>query len=356
MGDRIMTKRATIERQRTTIARARELRSAGRRAEAAAVLEERIRGGDWGRAALWSELQSLMTGPDDYAAIQELWLASPRSVHRNPAILRPVARAASIAEHHEEARALLRAAILARAAHRRSPRGVAGRMKRSVSRRVASRRSPPRSFEANAREALLELDELLAELDVRVFLVAGTVLGHVRSSSVIPWDKDIDVGVFREDVDIPRLEERVERAPRFNVRRLDLTTDRLRIDHVNGAKIDVFPHYLDVDGRVWHDGAATRWWNRPFELTQVEFLGVQQWIPDPAETYLTDSYGDWRTPDPTFDARLDAPNVEVTDQAYFDTLLYFGLLDAVTKRNRTKQERFARLLKELGEGDWVDRV
>ena len=88
----------------------------------------------------------------------------------------------------------------------------------------------------------------------------------------------------------------------------------------------------------------------------MEFLGRPQLVPDPPEQYLDENYGDWRTPNPNFDARMDTPNVEITDQAYFDTLLYFSLLDAIGKGNEVKQERYIRLLRDLGEGDWLNRL
>jgi hypothetical protein len=342
--------------EQTTIQRSRAARSVGDLDRAIEILEDELRSGSWDVARLWTERLSLMASVDDYDRIRDLWLASPKRVHRNPAILRPVARAASVAGRHAEARALLRAAILSRAAHRRSPRGVAGRARRAARARLRARSGAPVSFEGKAAVALADLDELLDDLGVRVFLISGTLLGHIRSAGFIPWDKDIDVGVFRDEVDVAELERVVDGDPRFNVRRLDLTSDRLRINHVTGTMIDVFPHYLEDDGKVWHDGTATRWWNSPFELTEVEFLGQPTLVPDPPERYLDENYGDWRTPDPTFDARLDAPNVQVTDQGYFDTLLYFSLLDAVTKRDRRKALRFARLLRRLGEGEWLRRT
>jgi hypothetical protein len=345
-----------VAEELTPITRSRAARADGDLDRAIEILDDELRAGAWDVSRLWTERLSLMTSVDDYDRIRALWLASPKRVHRNPAILRPVARAASVAGAHAEARALLRASILARVSHRRSPRGVAGRAKRAAQARLRAATGQPVSFEGKAAIALADLDELLAPLGARVFLISGTLLGHLRDAGFIPWDKDIDVGVFRDEVDIAELERVVDGDPRFNVRRLDLTSDRLRVNHVTGTMIDVFPHYLEDDGKVWHDGTATRWWNSPFELTEVSFLGQPRLVPDPPERYLDENYGDWRTPDPTFDARLDAPNVQVTDQGYFDTLLYFSLLDAVTKRDRRKALRFARLLRQLGEGEWLRRT
>jgi hypothetical protein len=37
-------------------------------------------------------------------------------------------------------------------------------------------------------------------------------------------------------------------------------------------------------------------------------------------------------------------------------LLYFALLDAVTKRNQVKIDRYTGLLRALGEGEWLERL
>jgi hypothetical protein len=193
-------------------------------------------------------------------------------------------------------------------------------------------------------------------LGVRAFLISGTLLGYVRDGAVIAWDKDIDVGVFSDETDLEAMDAAFE-ASMFQVRRIDFTSTRLRVQHVDGVAIDIFPHYWDGDARLfWHDGAATRWWNTPFGLTRTAFLGVDSWIPDDPERYLDENYGPWRTPDPHFDARLDAPNVEVTDEEYLTTLTYFSLLDALSAGNRRKLARYRTLLHRRGEGEWLDRL
>lgn len=55
---------------------------------------------------------------------------------------------------------------------------------------------------------IIELDMLKVviriceELHLRYYLVCGSVLGAVKYSGFIPWDDDVDVGLFREDYDI----------------------------------------------------------------------------------------------------------------------------------------------------------
>jgi len=338
--------------------KARQLRADGDRVAAEQHLVTAIRSGLWRYARLWTELRSMMETPADYAAIRKLWWASPRGAHGVIPLITTIARAAAAAGEHEEARALVRKATVLQAMRGKRLRTRLSRVKSSALTQVRSAKptEDTGSFENRAAVALKELNSRFADLGVRGFLISGTLLGYARNSGFISWDKDIDMGFFTAEKTAADLVASFEGAAEFNVQRLDFNSERLRVNHTNGMMIDLFPHYEGEDGRIWHDGTATRWWNSPFELTTAEFLGQQQYIPDPPERYLDENYGNWRVPDPHFDARIDAPNAEVTDQAFLDTLNYFSLLDGVGKHDQTKIDRYSRQLRELGETEWLERV
>jgi hypothetical protein len=337
------------------IARARQARAEGDRSTAADIVAASLRAGLWTHRRLWVELVSLMERSADYERIRSLWWESPDSCHQRVALLRSVARAASVAGEHDDARVLLRKAIVVQAGRGRRLRSRLGRSKRWVLMRMPVRAATSQPFDLRAATALADLNEELSERDVRAFLISGSLLGCIRESRFISWDKDIDVGVFRDDIQSLDLERAFDRSSTFHVRRLDFNTDRLRVNHTNGVAIDIFPHYRE-DDVIWHDGTATRWWNRPFGLKRIDFLGDKVFVPDLPEQYLDDNYGNWRVPVPDFDARLDAPNVEVTDPDYFHTLLFFSLLDAVVKGSANRRRRYRTLLRDRGEGDWLSRV
>jgi hypothetical protein len=80
--------------------------------------------------------------------------------------------------------------------------------------------------------------------------------------------------------------------------------------------VDIFRYYPDGE-KVWHDGVFVRWGNTPFQTGRTTIGGNDLPLPLDTDRYLTENYGDWRTPNPAFDAFTDdAPNVEVTWPEY----------------------------------------
>ena len=51
-------------------------------------------------------------------------------------------------------------------------------------------------------ELLQDFVSVCGQLNLRYFMVQGTLLGAVRHGGFIPWDDDIDVGMLREDYEV----------------------------------------------------------------------------------------------------------------------------------------------------------
>ena len=56
-----------------------------------------------------------------------------------------------------------------------------------------------RQHQMDALHALIEIDRIFKENDIRYYLLAGSVLGAVRHQGFIPWDDDIDIGILYKD-------------------------------------------------------------------------------------------------------------------------------------------------------------
>lgn len=56
-----------------------------------------------------------------------------------------------------------------------------------------------RKHQLIAFKALKDIDSIFKENGIKYFLLAGSLLGAIRHKGFIPWDDDIDIGIFQED-------------------------------------------------------------------------------------------------------------------------------------------------------------
>lgn len=180
-----------------------------------------------------------------------------------------------------------------------------------------------------ASTALKDLRYCLNDASIEFFLISGTLLGCIREGKLLGHDKDIDVGVWQNDVSVQELVAACRTSGLFYI--LPTSSDELVVvRHVNGTTIDIFIHTQDLEG-VWHFGGKCKWHNTPFKLTTRSFLGDQYLIPENYELYLTENYGsDWRKPKVDFDSALDTPNMHITDSKKMLIYLYKRLVSMDT--------------------------
>ena len=56
-----------------------------------------------------------------------------------------------------------------------------------------------RESQLAALEILKKIDEYCNKLDIKYWLMYGTLIGAVRHDGFIPWDDDLDIGMFQDD-------------------------------------------------------------------------------------------------------------------------------------------------------------
>ncbi len=158
------------------------------------------------------------------------------------------------------------------------------------------------------------------------YIISGTFLGAVREGTFLSHDYDIDIGIHAEDFDETAFLETVSTAPDLTLvntsahlhlmEKGGLLTDLprpalYRVMHASGIGIDVFIHHLDGELR-WHGSAKHRWDNHDFALADYTIAGMTVRGPADADRYLTENYGDWRTPVKSFNCSTGTPNVSFT--------------------------------------------
>ena len=167
----------------------------------------------------------------------------------------------------------------------------------------------------DANQALQDLKQSFDEANIPFFLVSGTLLGCIREGKFLSHDHDIDVGVW-DDISINDIYKAVQKFGLFYIT-ASRSEHLVKLKHVNGINLDVFIHYKTPKS-YWHAGIKLKWHNKPFKLGNQLFMGAEYLIPEDYDTYLTENYGDWKTPVKEFDSALHTPNFEILNQDEYD--------------------------------------
>jgi hypothetical protein len=136
------------------------------------------------------------------------------------------------------------------------------------------------------------------------FLIFGTLLGFVRDGRVIPWDKDVDLGIVAEDASRVRADDlpdgwrlRIESEVYPWMRRYGVTRGNITI--TNGStKVGIHLLQRGPDGRRYFT------YHRRLDVVpEVLPLEYHDGYAVPADPTLMLEWlygGTWRTPDPGY--------------------------------------------------------
>ena len=180
---------------------------------------------------------------------------------------------------------------------------------------------------------VLRLEE---KLKIKFFVISGTFLGLHRESGFLAHDYDIDLGIFEDEFDIDMLDGFYQLEgfdsvsldyPCFREKKEGIATYSktrvpalIKLIHNSGVQVDVFVHF--EDGPVyWHGSSIHRWDNVKFDLVERDFFDMKVLAPENADQYLTENYGDWRTPVSDFNCSTGTPNVVISNSC--KTRCYF---------------------------------
>lgn len=149
--------------------------------------------------------------------------------------------------------------------------------------------------------------ELLATQNIDYFMIAGTLLGSERYENRMPWDDDIDIAIFDENV--KKFESIIFKSKGLGVRRtfygykiFDLELSHPLKNEWEYPFVDVFRmtksgndvHYSNIFARIWWHKEALKM-NEIYPLTRRKFANLMLPAPNKSEQYLDRAYPGWRT-------------------------------------------------------------
>jgi hypothetical protein len=202
-----------------------------------------------------------------------------------------------------------------------------------------------------AEDTLVAVNRLLRSKGLQPFLMSGTLLGYARHGGLLPHDKDVDLGLIGWEHQFTVAEALLE-AGYF---RLDLAQlsghNRFLMsahDMRNGMAVDFFLFHDKGDhllhGIDFDMGFTQNFRFSKFGLQEVEFLDERFYAPDDIDRNLSENYGDWRTPVPSYVVTVESPALCDTPQSR-TLLVYLEILKTITKR--MKPQRVVRILDHL---------
>lgn len=165
---------------------------------------------------------------------------------------------------------------------------------------------------------LRKVTELLDKHDIEYWLEGGTLLGIIRENRLLPWDNDLDISVKEDQLDkINKLLQKRwwlwKRVTRKNRNDPPLVLNTTRLITLYRWKDLLFHHKADIigidifiktrssDKFFWACGnvkytkfsTPAKYYDN---LSSVTFNGKSYPIPEDTDGYLTQRYGDWKTP------------------------------------------------------------
>ncbi|XP_069682126.1 ribitol-5-phosphate transferase FKTN-like [Periplaneta americana] len=170
-------------------------------------------------------------------------------------------------------------------------------------------------FVHRAWKLLSRAKTLLDKLGVRFWISSGTCLGYFRQCDIIPYSKDVDIGIFITDYSEQIVPEFL--AHGFTLKHwFGKVNDSLELSFSSGdLKLDIFFFY--EDGRfIWNGGTQAKSGKKfkyifpRFTLCWTEFLELKVRVPCETQAYIESNYGsDWFTPVTRWDWKSSPPNV-----------------------------------------------
>ncbi|ESO87607.1 hypothetical protein LOTGIDRAFT_127610 [Lottia gigantea] len=144
---------------------------------------------------------------------------------------------------------------------------------------------------------------VLTKCKVRFWLEGGSLLGAVRQGNIIPWDYDIDIGLYKDDLSKCEQFQKVSKKSFIDEgdflweKAIEGDFFRVQYSESNRLHVDMFPFY-SRDGVMTKDTwMKTHRQDTEFPerflkpLTSISFLGIESPAPNNVKEFLEFKFG-----------------------------------------------------------------
>lgn len=164
---------------------------------------------------------------------------------------------------------------------------------------------------ANLRKTALYVFSYLDEVGIRYWLEGGSLLGAMRSGDILPWDHDVDVGVYSLDVVRAAFLSHARDKPVTDTKGFvwEKATEgnffRVHYSKINRIHVNIFP-FLVKNGTMSKDSWFTGHRNMEFPerflhpMSSIEFLGRHVPSPNNIVDFLELKYGKGAVENPRY--------------------------------------------------------
>lgn len=160
------------------------------------------------------------------------------------------------------------------------------------------------------KNEFLKICFLLDKLKIRYFLQTGILLGAIRHKGFIPWDWDVEISVFANEV-IEKMDILVKEIENlgFKIRKSQKELSKLKIDFIGSLPRETTAYTI----QGWsHDEKKKIFWRNKFKvpdnllknMKKIKLFEKYHLAPDPPEKYLKHQYGNWKKPLQTSDKSI----------------------------------------------------
>ena len=152
------------------------------------------------------------------------------------------------------------------------------------------------------KNEFLKICKILDELKIKYFLDTGILLGAVRHNGFIPWDWDVELSVFANEVSdkIDILIGKL-RNHGFIIEKYYTELSRLKIDFIGKLSPEINKYTI----QGWnHNSKKKFFWRTTYKnpdhflinMKKIKLFNRYHYAPYPLEKFLEYKYGNWKKP------------------------------------------------------------